>query len=93
MERLTKRCNENAVTKRKCQTCIEHEDMLDGKCSSGCIADAINQLADYEDARLTPEQIKEMIKELTELKKQLLPCEVGDTVYWVNNHYRTFGDY
>lgn len=61
---------------------------------------AIKQLSAYEDTRLIPEQIKEIdklyaeqAKELTELKKQLPPCEVGDTVYWVNNHYRTYGDY
>lgn len=22
-----------------------------------------------------------------------LPCKVGDTVYWLNNWYRTYGDY
>ncbi len=37
--------------------------------------------------------VVEMAKELAELKKQLPPCKVGDTVHWVNNHYRTYGDY
>ncbi len=58
------------------------------------------RLKQYEDTNLTPEQMiqidkdySELAKELAELKKQLPPCKVGDTVYWVNNHYRTYGDY
>lgn len=37
-------------------------------------ADLRENLKDYEDTGLTPEQI-------TELKKQIPPCKVGDTVY------------
>lgn len=58
------------------------------------------RLKQYEDTNLTPEQMiqidkdySELAKELAELKKQLPPCKVGNTVYWVNNHYRTYGDY
>lgn len=51
------------------------------------------RLAAYEDTGFTPEQVVEMAKELAELKKQLPPCKVGDTVYYVNNHYRIYGDY
>lgn len=51
------------------------------------------RLAAYEDTGFTPEQVVEMAKELAELKKKLPPCKVGDTVHWVNNHYRTYGDY
>lgn len=61
---------------------------------------AMERLATYEDTDLTPEQINEMDKlyrekceevnklnaELVELKVQLPPCEVGDTVYHVVNN-------
>lgn len=64
------------------------------------IAEWLEELKRYKDTNLTPEQMlqidkaySEQAKELTELKKQLPPCKVGDTVYWVNNHYRTYGDY
>lgn len=64
------------------------------------IADWLEELQDYKATNLTPEQMiqidkafSEQAKELAELKKQLPPCKVGDTVYWVNNHYRTYGDY
>ena len=53
----------------------------------------VHKLADYENTGYPPEQVVEMAKELAELKKQLPPCKVGDTVHWVNNHYRTYGDY
>ena len=64
----------------KCATCEFSEKLAE-------------KLAAYEDTCFTPEQVVEMAKELAELKKQLLPCKAGDTVYWVNNHYRTHGDY
>ncbi len=53
----------------------------------------VHKLADYENTGYPPEQVVEMAKELAELKKQLPPCKVGDTVYWINNHYRTYADY
>lgn len=34
-----------------------------------------------------------MARELSELKKQLLPCKVGDTVYWINDHYCTYRNF
>ncbi len=57
------------------------------------MADLREALNRYEDTRYTPEQVVETTQELAELKKQLPPCKVGDTVYWINNHYRTYGDY
>ena len=81
--------------------CMEREDKhSDAPCTNCAIQKCFNQLAKYEKTKLTPEQIieidkaySELAKELAELKKRLPPCKVGDTVYWVNNHYRTYGDY
>lgn len=64
----------------KCATCEFSEKLAE-------------KLAAYEDTGFTPEQVVELAQELAELKKQLPPCKVGDTVYWGNNHYRTYGDY
>lgn len=64
------------------------------------VAEYLEELKKYRDTNLAPEQMLEIdkafieqAKELEELKKQLPPCKVGDSVYWVNNHYRTYGDY
>ncbi len=86
MERLTARCeNGRAFCAVNCIGCSSVE--------CDYIYKIIDKLSDYEDTRYTPEQVVEMAKELAELKKQLPPCKVGDTVYWINNHYRTYADY
>lgn len=93
MERLT---NHQGIP-LKCFGCID-EDYCENLCDP--YVECAKKLAEYEDTNLTPEQMieidkaySEIAKELEELKKQLPPCKAGDTVYWVNNHYRTHGDY
>lgn len=71
-----------------CSSCREMCREIEGICSECPITEAFNRLAEYETTGITPEQIIEMdklyaekCKELTELKKQIPPCKVGDTVY------------
>ena len=74
MERLTERLNDelNGIW-------VKDHDYIS----------AAKKLAEYEDLELTPEQIKEIdkiyseqAKELGEYKK-ILPCKMGDTLYFI----------
>lgn len=81
MERLTVRLeNGKAFCAVNCIGCSSVE--------CDYIYKIIDKVAAYEDTGFTPEQVVEMAKELAELKKQLPPCKVGDTVYYPDNeHY------
>ena len=74
-----------------CELCYENCKAMaegTGDCRGCAINQCFNRLGEYENTGLTPEQIIEMDKlyaekcrELAELKKQIPPCKVGDTVY------------
>ncbi|MBO5208049.1 MAG: hypothetical protein J6B68_01755 [Lachnospiraceae bacterium] len=85
MERLTERNEKDSA--------YYYPHCFDTGCKSNCyICDfdtkVCQKLGEYEDTGLTPEQIIEIdklyaekCKELADIKRQLPPCRVGDTVY------------
>ena len=97
MERLTKRKYGGVVSRKQEETgvycSVFCNECADGAGNCSYVKEMIEKLVAYEDTGFTLEQVVEMAKELAELKKQLPPCKVGNTVHWVNNHYRTYGDY
>lgn len=66
----------------------------------------IKELKEYKDLGLTVENIKEIDRLYSEQAKELmeyrkaekeglllrLPCRIGETIYWINNWRRTYGD-
>ena len=46
---------------------------------------AAHRLADYEDTGMTPEEVNLLAKADKEGRVVVMPCKVGDTVYWVHN--------
>lgn len=78
-----------------CELCYENCKTMEERtvdCSGCAINQCFNRLGEYENTGLAPEQIIEMdklyaekCKELAELKKQMPPCKVGDTVYKPNS--------
>jgi len=80
---------DNALCKEVCR------DQGDSGCKDCPIAKAFDRLAAYEDTGLEPEEIKnlkngiipdhwaELFKAECEGRLIVLPCKVGDTVYWI----------
>ena len=71
MKRITKRGGNGAT----------YCDCLDG-CYQGC-QKVLGTLAAYEDAGLTPERVAELAEAERDGRLVVLPCKVGDTVYFV----------
>lgn len=111
MERLTKRLPSGAADYNYPASCYFADDSGPDRIAQSAFRQrCVEQLADYEDTRLTPEQCKnakviiesafsndtskaERIRELLKADKDgrlvVLPCKVGDTVYWLHNGFIT----
>jgi hypothetical protein len=111
MERLTKRLPSGAADYNYPASCYFVDDSGPDRIAQSAFRQrCVEQLADYEDTRLTPEQCKnakviiesafsndtskaERIRELLKADKDgrlvVLPCKVGDTVYWLHNGFIT----
>jgi hypothetical protein len=48
-----------------------------------CILDSFERLAAYEDSGLWPFEVQELANIKAEERLVMLPCKVGDTLYWV----------
>lgn len=93
MERLTERFSNGQAAVLACGNNCKYDFKYCNNHLEDCpaINEIYERLALYEDTDLTPEQMKqidkaysELAKELAELKKQLPPCKVGDTIYGVH---------
>jgi len=47
------------------------------------LTEAINRLAEYEDSGLSPEEVQELAKAKADGRLVVLPCKVGDNVYFL----------
>lgn len=89
MNRLTKRNNDGSVYLPRC---FEKCDGAPMDCLNCEEDDAItDRLAAYEDTGLEPEEIRHMadifdeyVRATEEGRLVVLPCKIGDTVYWVH---------
>jgi hypothetical protein len=57
-------------------------DLIEEKSDFDGLTEAINRLAAYEDSGLSPEEVQEFAKAKADGRLVVLPCKVGDTVYW-----------
>lgn len=55
-------------------------DEFGAKC---LIGEAVNRLAAYEDSGLSPEEVQELAKAKADGRLVVLPCKVGDNVYFL----------
>ena len=49
------------------------------------VGDAICRLANYEDTGFEPEHISELLQAENDGRLVVLPCKVGDAVYWMHD--------
>lgn len=75
--------NADLVACKKCGSGCGPDNENCGNCDSPLIAYA--KLADYEDTGLTPERTAELAAADKEGRVVVLPCKVGDTVYYIQN--------
>jgi hypothetical protein len=89
LERLTQRCDLGLSEFE--EICFINPDDVEGMYTLDEIVDfgshetrlaIAKRLAAYEDSGLSPEQVRELAKAEAEGRLVVLPCKVGDTVYW-----------
>jgi len=58
-------------------------DLIEEKSDFDGLTEAINRLAEYEDSGLSPEEVQELAKAKADGRLVVLPCNVGDNVYFL----------
>jgi hypothetical protein len=58
-------------------------DLIEGKSDFDGLTEVVNRLAEYEDSGLSPEEVQELAKAKADGRLVVLPCKVGDNVYFL----------
>lgn len=66
-------------------------DLIEEKSDFDGLTEAINRLAEYEDSGLSPEEVQELAKAKADGRLVVLPCKVGDKIWYLRNGCIDYG--